>query len=108
MLKTALSEPHSPTKTKHNMKHTQTLQDFEQTFDAYHELDSDGFYVEQECFLEFCDEYVDKFSGPDKVLMWGIDDLMIIAEEHFDAISKQEEADERRDQAAYLSSEGNH
>ena len=90
------------------MKHTQTLQDFQQTFDAYLELDADDFYVETGCLIEFYDEHSEEFTDLEDELYWTVDGLVDVAGEYFDAIAKQEEDDERREQAQYLASEYQH
>jgi hypothetical protein len=90
------------------MKYTQALQDWEQTFDNYIELDSDDFYVEAGCFVEFYDENSEDFTDLENELYWKVDGLIDVAGEYFDEIAKEEEAEERRDHQAYLTSQGNH
>ena len=88
--------------------HTQTLEDFQLTFDNYLELDADDLYVEVGCWVEFHDEHSEEFTDLEHELYWKIDGIIDVANDHFDAIAKQEEDDERREQAQYLASEYQH
>jgi len=90
------------------MTHIKALQDWQFTFDNYTELDSDTYNVEIQVFRDYVEEHEAEFNGEEDDLAWKIEDLILAAEPYFDAIYKQEQWDEERDQRAYLNSECNH
>jgi len=95
-------------KTLNLWTHIKALQDWQFTFDNYTELDSDTYNVEIQVFRDYVDEHESEFNGEEDDLAWKIEDLILAAEPYFDAIYKQEQWDEERDQRAYLTSEMNH
>ena len=66
--------------------------------------DSNGSAV----FRDYVEEHEAEFNGEEDDLAWKIEDLILAAEPYFDAIYKQEQWDEEREQRAYLNSECNH
>ncbi len=87
---------------------TTKLQDFAFTFETLHELDSSGFDFEKAALVEFGFEFSPEFTDEQQDLYEVAFALMEMADEHFEPERREEEAGERRDEAAYLTSEGNH
>ena len=87
--------------------YTQKLQDFQQTFDAYLELDVNGYDFEKDALTHFYDENNAYFTNIEEELYWTVDGLSEVCGEYFDGIAAQEQLDEERDQKSYLGSEEN-
>jgi len=80
------------------MKITQKLQDFAFTFDAYLELDADGFVSESEDLKGFWTEYADEFTDDQEDLYEIAFALEQDAAYYFEAEIRQSELDEELDQ----------
>ena len=86
---------------------TTKLQDFAFTFETLHELDSSGLDYEKEALDTFHMEYGNRYTDDQQDLYEVAFALMEMADEHFEPERRESEAEERRDEAAYLTSEGN-
>jgi len=91
------------------MKHTQRLQDYQLSFDAYLEFTTpEDFELERGCFNAFFDEYGHEFTELEDALYWTVDGLADVAEEYFKPIIEQERMDYERDLRNDLACECNH
>ena len=93
------------------MKHdiTQTLQDYQLTFDtAEHELTYEEFDFEVEALREFYEEHNEDFTDAHESLYTACEGLVTYAEAYFAPIREQEELEYRRELAWALAIEWNH
>jgi hypothetical protein len=90
------------------MNYEQDLEDFQQTFDEYLELDECSFPIEVECFRDYYEENFCDWDKEHEALYWKIERLVDEAAEHFAEVSRQDQMDMERDERSYLGSEGNH
>jgi hypothetical protein len=88
------------------MKITQKLQDFAFTFDAYLELDADGFVAESEDLKGFWTEYADEFTDDQEDLYEIAFALEQDAAYYFEEELKQLERDQLADEMGYEGSKG--
>ena len=83
------------------MNYTQKLSDWQQTFDTYLELGVSDYDFEVEAFEDFLGEFDQYFTDEEQSLCIKIDDLIIIAGEHFDEVAAQEQLDQESDERKY-------
>jgi hypothetical protein len=86
------------------MNITQKLQDFTLTFDAYLELDADGFIAESEDLKGFWTEYADEFTDDQSDLYEIAFALEQDAAMYFEEELKQAERDQLADEIRYFGS----
>ena len=81
--------------------YTQKLQDKQQTFDNYLELDVSGYDFEKEALEAFYEEFGRYFTDLEEELYWTVDGLSEVCGEYFDGIAAQEQLDQERDERKY-------
>lgn len=85
------------------INYKQKLEDFQQTFDTYLELGVSDYDFEVEAYEDFVGEFEQYFTGEEDLLRIEVDALILIAGEHFDSVSAQEELDQELDERKYES-----
>lgn len=90
------------------MNHTKNLEDFEFTLDNPAELSSEDYADTVNDLLEYYEEHGDQFTDNEFAIYNRADLNICVGEEYYENIYRNEEAEEFRDQARYLSLEGNH